>query len=176
MTQTQQPATVSRAAFRIARSGPSTGSWVALVVVLAGLFGMHGLAGHGSHAAEMGMGDSVVTMPTTSVSGMAATGGVNGHGAGAALTTHVGSHTHAPAAGSTFGVPGAVSGAMSGGAMSVLCLAVLTAGALLLLLLLGTRRPRVAMARTPAPTPSTFLRVGRERDPPSLAALSIRRC
>ncbi len=65
MTQTQHPAEASRTAVRVARSAPSTGHWVALVVVLAGLFGMHGLAGHGSHAAEMGMGDSMVTMPTT---------------------------------------------------------------------------------------------------------------
>jgi hypothetical protein len=168
MTQTQQPAEPSRTAVRAARSAPSTGHWVALVVVLVGLFGMHGLAGHGTHAAEMGMGDAMVTMPTTAGT---ATGGHH-----AAMTNHLGPHVHAQPGGAAVELPGAVSGAMSGGAMSVLCLAVLTAGGLVLLLLVRTRRPRVTLVRMPAPSPPTFLEVGRERDPPSLTALSIRRC
>jgi hypothetical protein len=172
MTQTQ-PAAASRTAVRVARVGPSRGHWFALVVVLVGLVGMHGLAGHGSHAAEMGMGDAVVTMPTTPMSEMAEMTGMARHDA--AMTTHPGSHTRTQSNGPILGVPGAVSGAMSG-AMSMLCLAVLTAGALIVLLLLGARRSRVALVWMPAPAQSAFLGVGRERDPPSLTALSIRRC
>ena len=167
MTQTQQPDEASRTAARVARSAPSTGHWVALVVVLVGLFGMHGLAGHGSHAAEMGIGDSMVTLPTTAGTSM------SGHDA--TMTTHLWLRTDARPTGAASVLTGAVPGAMSGGAMSMLCLAVLTAGALLLLLL-GTRRPRVALTRMPAPAPSALLGRGRGRDSPSLTALSIRRC
>lgn len=137
MNQTQDQAEASRTA---ARPALSTGRLVALVVVLAGLFGMHGLADDGSHAAGLGAGDEMVTRTTTAV----------------------------PT------VVGVATDAMSGGAMSVLCLAVLTAGALLLLL--GSGRRRTALAQVPAPAPFTFLGSGRDRDPPSLTALSIRRC
>jgi hypothetical protein len=150
MTQTQQPAAASRTAVRAARSTPSAGHWVALVLVLAGLFGMHGLAEHGSHAAERGTGDAMM---------MSSAGPMD----------------------VAVSLPSAVVEEMSGAAMSLdgmsmLCLAVLTAGALLLVLLRGTRLRQVALGRRPAPPQSAFLAAGRDRDPPSLTALSIRRC
>ena len=138
MTQSQQPDEASRTAARVARSAPSTGHWVALVVVLVGLFGMHGLAGHGSHAAEMGIGDSMVTLPTTAGTSM------SGHDA--TMTTHLWLRTDARPTGAASVLTGAVPGALSGGAMSMLCLAVLTAGALLLLLLRDATPPGRAHA------------------------------
>ena len=102
--------------------------------------------------------------------------GLAAHGAHAAETGMGVSMvtTAAPAAEATSDLTSVVSGALSDGAMSMLCLAVLTAGALLLLR--AVRRTRVALARMPAPAPPSLLAVGRDRDPPSLTALSVRRC
>lgn len=161
----------SATAARAARSGPSTGRLVAVVVVLAGLFGMHGLAGHGSHGADtsMGMGDSTVAMTA-----VATTEVVVGAGHDVAMVSAHASPAVSSKARATQSLASAVSGGLSGGAMSMLCLAVLTAGMFLLLLVL--RRPRVVLARVPAPVAFAPLGWGRDRDPPSLTVLSIRRC
>lgn len=148
------------------QSAPSIGRWVAIVIVLAGLFGMHGLAGHGSESAEMGMGDTMVALTRTAATAateIEAATHPNPTPQAAALTSSVAS-----------GLVGAMSGTMSGGAMSTLCLAVLTAAALLVLL--GARRTWVALARVLTPAPFGVFGVGRDRGPPSLTALSIRRC
>ena len=173
--QDRRQAPASRITARPARLAPSTGRWVALVVVLAGLFGMHGLAGHGTHGTEQGM-DASMVVKTAGATGMAA---MAGHDADAAhsLRSLVGPLAHQAThdlPGAVSGDGGAVTGAVSGGAMSALCLAVLTAGALLLQL--AARRRRVALAQLPTPARSTVVVFGRDRDPPTLTALSIRRC
>jgi hypothetical protein len=162
MTQSQTSST---------RSALSTGRWIALVVVLAGLLGMHGLAGHGTHGTGMGMtgmDDQMVTMASTTVTAVSA-----GSGPGSAMPPDLPAQV-APTAETVSGPTGVASGALSGGEMFMLCLAVLTAGALLLRVLL--RRPRVALVHVPAPQPFAVLGAGRAPDPPSLTGLSLRRC
>lgn len=152
---------------KAARSAPSIGRLVALVAVLVGLFGMHGLSGHGSDTAEMGMGGgSMVAVVSTAVTAVT--------GRDAAMGTDLASQAHAPTSDAALALTDVVSGALSGGATSMLCLAVLAAGALLLLLALG--RTRIALTWLHSPALFGVLRSEGDRDPPSLTAVLIRRC
>lgn len=146
-------------------AAPSTGRWIAVVVVVAGLFGMHGLPGHGSES-MMRMGDSMLGMATTTRSAAIELEAPTRPSA----TQHAATVTdHGSAA-----PVGAMSGGMSGGAMSILCLAILTIAALLLFL--AVRLTRMPLTRVQSPASFGVSGVGRDRGPPTLAALSIRRC
>lgn len=153
------------------------GLWIgSLFLVLAGLFGMHGLADHrpcdmpvmpGTLTGQIALPDAVagsklgplsahaahgITTATTTTSAAAAMLEDVGH---VALAT--GGHSHGP-------VPDTVG----------LCLAILTGA--LLALALSTRRSAVRLT-IPVGRRSVIPRaLGRDLDPPSLTWLSIRRC
>ena len=136
-----------------------------LLVVLTGLFGMHGLANHGVGGMENI--PQVIAQASARTVGSTldlVTGGPTGHAGplsqpltGAAMLTNG---------------PGHQDMNMN---MAGLCVAILAVGLFALLLLLrGGRLPRAlwflqrwAFARTPA---------ARDPDPPSLTVLSIQRC
>lgn len=174
-TDLEMPMT-TRLTTRRCRTAARHGLWVAsLFVVMGGLFGMHGLADHGT-------GDMSAMAPA--VTGTAAHPG-DAHAFMPSLAPMDAVHTAviavvgATTEAATNGVeqPGqvATSGAPSGHLMMGLCLAVLGAGLLLLLALLVGRHARgffmrVDMRRLLSPP------VDRDPDPPSLAKLSIRRC
>lgn len=161
---------------RRCRTAARHGLWVAsLFVVMGGLFGMHGLADHGT-------GEMSAMAPA--VTGTAAHPG-DAHALMPSLATMDAVHTVIIAvAGATTEMAAdgveqsgqvATSGAPSGHQMMGLCLAVLAVGLLLLLALLVGRRARgffvrLDMGRVLSPP------VDRDPDPPSLATLSIRRC
>jgi len=155
--RTRQPlATPARTALRL----------VGLLVVLAGLFGMHGLASHGVGGME-NMPQAAIAEASTGVAGpplglMTAgidrpVGALVDHGEGAVAVL------------SGLGHKG------MGMNMAGLCVAILAIGLVALLLLLRGRRaprvwwslPRLMFAVTPP---------GRDPDPPTLTALSIQRC
>lgn len=173
------PATAARPALRLA----------GLLVVLAGLLGMHGLSGQSSGLGN-GLGNglaaghgaasmSMQTTPTASSAVVAASsmrmdasdlavippgiasdaGWLVGHGAQDLLESANG-----------FG-----QGDSGGMAMAAMCLAIL--GAALLALLLLLHRARVAPVTWSLPRrASAIVPRGRDPDPPSLIRLSIQRC
>lgn len=154
---------------RTTRDTPTAGSgapacrwWVAaLFLVLAGLFGMHGLAGHGT-------GDPAA-MP-----GMAIASGPTGPSAAGGTDAGAGRHAAQPTV-----PPGAAAARADGGGVGPvaemgLCLAVLAAGLLLLVLLLARRADRSAVRVRLRPLPA--LGLGRRRDRAPRMWLSVCRC
>ena len=145
------------------------GLWCAAVfLVLAGLFGMHGLEDHGTADMTAGMGATGVSRTATP----------SEDSRGLALTTHLHQGKTAELSADTRAMQRiAWVGSPSGGGghtMAGLCLAVLTM-ALLSLLTLRRRAVRgvgLAVVLPPVSKGGT----GRDRDPPSLNRLSIRRC
>ena len=137
-----------------------------LLMVLAGLFGMHGLAGHGDGGMET---SSRTAMTGMSMSPVAA--GVH------ALVTDVGDHAK-PLAGQAqravegARVPGNVGMDMN---MAAMCMAILAAALIALLRLLLGRRVVPVWWSLPRQV-KAMVCPGREPDPPSLTALSIQRC
>jgi hypothetical protein len=155
------------------------GLWIgSLFLVLAGLFGMHGLASHGP--CDMPAGPGAVNGE------MALPDGVDGSMLGVIFAheahgiTQATSATASAAAGMLEDVAH-VALATGGGhdhspdpALVGLCLAILTGS--LLALALSTRRPAVTLT-VPLDRRSVSPRaLGRDPDPPSLTWLSIRRC
>lgn len=123
-----------------------------MLIVLGGLFGMHGLDSHGA-------GAGVDAMHTT----MSATAGAIGREM--IDTAHVG----APAMVAARGGPGMDMGAAG------MCVAILGLGLIALLLRIGASRsgPLMGLVARPVRTPRVR---GRDPDPPSLIHLSIQRC
>lgn len=127
----------------------------ALILVLAGLFGMHGLDGHNAVAMGSAPEAAMAKMPVNSTVGEPAISGQ--------------SHAQVKAVGASD------AGGMGMG-MAAMCVAIL-AGALIALvrLLLGGRvRPLLWMLARQAR--AVLEHPGRDPDPPSLIALSIQRC
>lgn len=154
-----------------ARSRPETAVprvlWLGgLLVVLGGLFGMHGLDNHG--------GASISNVAHTTVSGLALDAGQTGHG----LRAETAAHRAGPA---TAVVAAAVSDASEhlGMDMSMagMCMAVLVLLLGLFALLLRIRASRLSppLWRLALPARAPGVR-GRDPDPPSLVKLSIQRC
>lgn len=166
-TMSQMPKTTTRC-----RTAARHGLWIAsLFVVLGGLFGMHGLADHGT-------GDMSMMSPAAS-GAVAHPGDVPGltpENAQLAVNAVDVLATKVTTRGVEQADRVAPSGAGSGHQMLGLCAAVLTAGLLTLLAMLVHRPARgffvvgvdVRRLRSPAG--------GRDPDPPSLTRLSIRRC
>jgi hypothetical protein len=182
-------------AARTARWG---GPWAAaLFVVLAGLFGMHGLAGHG-------MGTMSSEPGTADVAGMADMGaaadkpgrGAMAHAAGMAHQAVAAAASSAvraadlsvlaaatlsnavQAVGPTAAVatPFSAAGGHHAMAMMGLCVAMLSAGLLALLALLVRRSARGLRLRAAATRAVSYACRERDPDPPSLTLLSILRC
>jgi len=142
-----------------------------LLVVLAGLFGMHGLSGQtGGHGAEgMSMQTASPGLMPASSTGMDASDL-------AVIATGIVSDAGLTAGNQAEDLLEVVTGSGHGGiAMGVMCLAIL--GAALLALLRVLRRVRLApmVWSLPRRTRAIIPR-GRDPDPPSLIELSIQRC
>lgn len=141
------------------------GLWLGgVLVVLAGLFGMHGLASHGVAGIGSMTHAAMIDSPVAAIAPTAA--------ALQSVADHaVAMHT---LAGST-----AMSMSDSTGrdaidlGMAAMCVAVLGCALIALLSLRASNRIRTVRARPPCP--QWFL-VDRDPDPPSLIALSIQRC
>ena len=161
---------VSRLRVMRFRSGNSTSRarralWLAgLLLLLAGLFGMHGLSSHGASSlgssdhGQMAAADSDSSMPAVT------------HTQDAAVQTG-----ETPSMGPVLGTalsPQQPFGLGMGAAG--MCLAVLILSLLALLVGLRSHLPTV-MAKAGRPSPSPPVR-GRDPDPPSLVRLSIQRC
>lgn len=132
-----------------ARAGLLGGA--ALLLVLLGVLAMHGVAGHGS-----GHG-----------SGHASAASAPHHASAVAqVLTHAAHDLSAPA-------EHLAAGDSAPASWTALCLAVL-AGAVLMAL--TSRRASGVRVRSGPPGPSTRLPGRRDRDPPSLVLLSVRRC
>ena len=135
-----------------------------LFVVLGGVFGMHALDSHGI------AGDHMVGM-THPASTSASTIGGGSH------VMRSADQVHASPEGPAFSASPSVR-APAGDSTSVmsLCLGVLVASVLLLLVRRAHRLPLIGLApRGPTPAQRSTTR-GRDRDPPSLTLLSVRRC
>lgn len=153
------------------------GLWIgSLILVLAGLFGMHGLSNHGTCDMPSTSGTLPGQMALPGIVEVSQSGSISAHAAHG-ITTATSTTTSVTAgmledvahiALATGGGPG------QGHGMVGLCLAVV-AGALLVLAR-WIRRPTLRLT-VPASRRSADLRgLGRDRDPPSLTWLSIRRC
>jgi Family of unknown function (DUF6153) len=134
-----------------------------MLVVLAGLFGMHGLSSHGAEGAGMGVG------PTPEMSMADASMSVATAANVTALAATVVTGSMSSAAVDATG-HGAMNMGMSGACMAILAVALIAL--IRLFLTRGTRRALWLLAR-PARAPAYS---GRDPDPPSLTELSIRRC
>ena len=130
----------------------------ALGIVLAGLFGMHGLDSHGMPG--MGAAHAAMAGPEMAVPG--------GHEVMSSSAAHEeGSATTAVPV--TSGHP-----AMDVG-MELTCMAILAVALLVLLRQLRGRRARLVLWMLSRPVRAPAF-MGRDPDPPSLIALSIQRC
>ncbi|MEO7351583.1 MAG: DUF6153 family protein [Marmoricola sp.] len=130
-----------------------------LLVLLGGLFGMHGLDHHG--------GPGMETIAHATMAGPAEHSAAAGHEAVAG--------TVAGAAAVTVAVTGASGHAGLGMGAAGMCVAVLVVALIALLLREqgGRLRPLLGMVARPVRAPGAR---GRDPDPPSLICLSIQRC
>ncbi|MEQ7845743.1 DUF6153 family protein [Nocardioides kribbensis] len=146
-----------------------------LLMVLAGVLGMHGLTGasscHGSAGMSMQaastapMAASLMSMEASDLA-TTSSGVVSDAGRWAGARAE---EVLKGAAGSAHSIDG------GGMAMGVMCLAIL--GAALLALMQHFRRARVAPVLWSLPRPANaIIPRGRDPDPPSLIKLSIQRC
>lgn len=143
-------------------------SWAVLALLLGGIFAMHGLATHGGHTAGSTYSGSSATSQTF---------------AGGSVTDHP-PHPDPATVGTTVTLNSdaeygpALGGPSQGGDSLVeLCLAVLTAGTLLLLLLLASHhRPKPLRLRRGTSGPGRLIRVEADPKPLSRSQLSIWRC
>lgn len=143
-----------------------------LVMVLIGLFGMHGLASHGAESATGT--DMMMSVPAsgamTTATPVAASGTQSLVNRAAIGVAEVPSMGRGGLTGAASDGPGDMSMNMAG-----LCVAILLVGVASLLLLLN-RLPCMT-ALWSAPRLVALLRpLGRMADPPSLTALSVQRC
>ena len=163
-------AVVSKLQVMSIRSGNSTSRarralWLAgLLLLLAGLFGMHGLSSHGTSSlgsrdhGQISAADSDSPMPAVTHTGDAAVQAGEAPSMGAVLGTVLSPQQPL----------GLGTGAVA------MCLAVLILSLMALLVGLRQHLPTV-MAKAGRPSPSPPVR-GRDPDPPSLVRLSIQRC
>jgi hypothetical protein len=151
---------------------------VGLVVVLAGLFVMHGLSGQSSglgSGANGGHGAAGISMHTAPPSLMAASSMSMDVFERAAVPMGVASDVGLRAGTRAEDLLESAGSEHAGMAMGAMCLAIL--GAALLALLRLLRRARVAPAVWTLPRPArAIVPRGRDPDPPSLINLSIQRC
>lgn len=148
---------------------------VGLLVVVAGLFGMHGLAGHGlhlDHDVPSGSGPALAApYHADAVTHLAAAAAGSGHEAMAMAAPAVGLDSTDPAP-TGLGM-GMTTGMGMGSA--TMCVAIL--GVALLLILRRTHRERSFAPTNGWPDPRrTIVHPGRPPAPPSLTLLSVRRC
>lgn len=139
---------------------------VGLLVVLAGLFGMHGLANHGVGGME-NMPQAVIAEASTGMAG--STVGLITAGIDRPVGALVDHGEGAVAVLSGLGHEG------MGMNMAGLCVAILAIGLVALLLLLRGRRAPRTLWSLPRLMPAVTPR-GRDPAQPSLTALSIQRC
>ena len=158
------PPSGGRATLRNARAGHNTNRLIALFFVLAGLFAMHGLAGHGAHAGHEAM--AAASSPDVMSHGPQSDAHSPTTDAGVSATDQPTGQAQIDRA--------SLPGTGSGGLMA-LCLAVLTGA---VLALLAARGPSsVAVAVQPVSRgQARHAFADRDRSPPSLAAFSVQRC
>lgn len=140
-----------------------------LLVVLGGLFGMHGLDNHGGAGMDT-MSHAAMTVPTHgAVSGQAA---VTAIAHGAASVVDVAKVAVVGAMTDTSGLPGMDMSATG------MCMAVLVLSLLLLILRFYASRvrPLLWLVARPVRSVRPHMVRGRDPDPPSLIRLSIQRC
>lgn len=155
------------------RTPARPGLWVGSLFVLAGLFGMHGLASGGPCDMPAMVGPAAAEMALPHV-GHGAMPRVPSSGVAPGTTTAVSATTAAAGV-----LEGIVHGTAAGGrhshGMVGLCVAVLGA-ALLIRLASGTHRHGRGRTMHGDRRGVRLRGLGRDRDPPSLTWLSIRRC
>jgi len=148
-----------------------------LLVVLAGLFGMHGLSGLSSGLSS-GHGAAGMNMQTTDSQALMAASAMSMDASDdlAAIPTGIVSDAGLWVGNQAEDLLEAATGSGHGGmAMGAMCLAIL--GAALLALLRLLQRARVAQGVWSLPRPArAIVPRGRDPDPPSLIRLSILRC
>jgi hypothetical protein len=147
-----------------------------LIVVLAGLFGMHGLSGQ-SGGLSGGHGAAGMSMQTTDSPALMAASSMSMDVSDlAAIPSGIVSDAVLLAGNQAEDLLEVASGSGHGGmAMGAVCLAIL--GAALLALLRLLQRARVAPVVWTLPRPArAIVPRGRDPDPPSLIKLSIQRC
>jgi hypothetical protein len=187
-----------------ARPSRTRGLWAAaLFVVLAGLFGMHGLAEHGMATMASGPGTADVAGMAADVAGMVDLGapGATAKTAGEGAVAHAAGMAHqavTAAASSAVrvadlpvvaaatmtdagqaaatAIPGSAGLGHQAMSMTGLCLAMLSVGLLALLALLVRRTPRGLLLRAAATPVVSYVCRERDPNPPSLTLLSILRC
>jgi hypothetical protein len=137
-----------------------------LILVLAGLFGMHGLGGH--DAAAMGSVPQA-GMAEIPMSAAAAAAGLTA--APSHQIEQVGTQGHPD----THVVGASGPGGMGMG-MTAMCVAILAAGLIALVRFLLGGRLRSVLWMLARHTRAVLQHLGRAPDPPSLIALSIQRC
>jgi len=166
--------TTSTSSHRTAALG---GLWaVAMFVVLAGLFGMHGLASHGTGdmAAMTGVTTGAEVHPgTASVPDAASWNTAHTPPAVSATPARSGATRDGRAFEDVAHVATTDDGSSQG--MVELCLAFLAAGLIALLALLARQHTRGLTVRVDR-LRLNLGGLGRDRDPPSLTQLSILRC
>ena len=151
-----------------------------LIVVLAGLFGMHGLSGQSSGLSgglSGGHGAAGMSMQTTASPALMAASAMSMDASDlAAIPTGIVSDAGLLAGNQVEDLLEVATGSGHGGmAMGAMCLAIL--GAALLALLRLLQRARVAPVVWTLPRPArAIVPRGRDPDPPSLMKLSIQRC
>lgn len=131
-----------------------------LLITLAGLFGMHGLAEHGTE--RMGSAHAAMSMPAT---GASSTGG---H-----LTRDMVATVSSALVATVSRAPGGGTGMDMSAVGMCLAVLLLTAMSLIVHLHANRLRPVLFLTARPARAPVT---PSREADPPNLFALSIQRC
>lgn len=160
-------------AMKLHRQVPN-GTWLGVMfVVLAGVLGMHGLNTHGVQPdPAMGMSHAVGSFGP-------ATTQPSPHTTSAAAGSHASTSMSAMAAAQAVPADALISPdspqrSDDGGGMAGLCMMVLAAAVLLLL----HRRTHTSSRRLPGRLfqVAAVAVCGRDRDPPSLTLLSIRRC
>lgn len=166
------PAPGPRPATGAARRVPSPCPWGLLVVVLAGLFTMHGLGTHGTHTGH------VDGAPQPSGQVVAAAAAPDAEGQHHAEHAMVGGSSHLQpvdaltVAAAAQLLPDQLPNGSGSGGLLGLCFALLT---VMLALTAARRVPLEAVLPSPARAPAPRYR-SRDRDPPPRSALSIWRC
>ena len=149
-----------------------------LVMVLAGLFGMHGLTSPGlGPGMDMGMAMGMGTAPSAAMSasdmGVAASGvALTGTGA-KTLVGPLADQAHQMT--ETLPLTGSEPGGMAMN-IAMLCLAVIGAALIAVLGFLRRRRAAPVVWSLPRRRPRPVRYRGRDPDPPSLIKLSVQRC
>ena len=137
-----------------------------LILVVAGLFGMHGLGGH--DAGAMGSAPQAV-MQEMPMSAAAADAGVM------AKPDHQIGQVSTQSQPETDAVGASGPGGMDMG-MTAMCVAILAAGLIALVRFLLGGRVRSVLWKLARQAQAVLQHRGRKPDPPSLIALSIQRC